>query len=80
MKNSSDTMRPLLRLSEVSRLLGVSMSCLRLWDRDGKIKVTRTAGGHRRVSQDEVDRLIADGPETVRLDLIRAALKPFMKG
>ena len=44
-------------LSEASRLLQVSQKTLRRWDKEGKIKTIRTAGGHRRIPSSEIDRL-----------------------
>jgi molybdopterin-binding protein len=39
--------------------LGVGYSTLKQWIRGGKIRTTRTAGGHHRVSESEIDRLLA---------------------
>lgn len=41
-------------------MLGVTTRTLRQWDYEGKIKTTRTAGGHRRIPLDEVKRLQDD--------------------
>jgi len=38
-------------LSEAANILGVSNKTLRNWDNEGKIESTRTAGGHRRISE-----------------------------
>ena len=37
-----------LTISEAAKLLGVSPRTLQRWDAEGKIKATRTVGGHRR--------------------------------
>lgn len=54
---SNDSMSRLLRLSEASELLGITPQTIRAWDREGKIQVTRSAGGHRLVSLAEIERL-----------------------
>jgi excisionase family DNA binding protein len=38
-------------LSEAAKILGVTTKTLRNWDNQGKIHTTRTAGGHRRISE-----------------------------
>lgn len=38
----------LIPVGDAARFLGVSISALRDWDRNGKLKPSRTAGGHRR--------------------------------
>ena len=48
------------RIGEASELLGVRVETLRRWERDGKIRTTRTSGGQRRVLAAEVARLIAE--------------------
>lgn len=44
-------------IGEVARLLGVSRSLLRLWEREGLISPLRTAGGHRFYTGEDVLRL-----------------------
>lgn len=46
-----------LTLAEACTALGVSTSTLRRWADAGRIKVVRTAGGHRRFPLDEIRRL-----------------------
>lgn len=41
--------------------LGVSYSTMKRWITTGKVRTTLTSGGHHRVSDAEVDRLIAHG-------------------
>ena len=47
------------RIGEAAELLGVRVETLRRWERDGKLRTTRTSGGQRRVAGAEVARLIA---------------------
>jgi molybdopterin-binding protein len=39
--------------------LGVGYSTLKQWIYEGKIRTTQTAGGHHRLADDEIDRLLA---------------------
>lgn len=41
-------MSNLLTVSEAAKLLGVSAKTIRRWENEGRIKSTRTEGGHRR--------------------------------
>lgn len=45
------------RISEAACLLGVCTKTLRRWDQRGKLHCHRTAGGHRRISILEIQRL-----------------------
>jgi len=47
----------LLRLHDAARLVGVSYPTLKQWIYSGKIKSVKTAGGHHRIPQSEIDRL-----------------------
>jgi len=53
-------MDELLKISEAAELLGIGPAALRNWDSNGKIKVVRTVGNHRRVPMSEVHRLKGD--------------------
>jgi len=44
-------------LKEAARLLMVVPGTIQRWDREGRIKAERTAGGHRRIPLSEIDRL-----------------------
>jgi molybdopterin-binding protein len=39
--------------------LGVGYSTLKRWVRNGQVRTTRTEGGHHRVAESEIDRLLA---------------------
>lgn len=41
-------------------MLGVRVETLRRWERDGKLEIARTSGGHRIVPAGEVARLLAE--------------------
>jgi molybdopterin-binding protein len=50
--------------------MGIGYSTLKQWIHQGKIRTTQTAGGHHRLSEAEVDRMIARhspaGPKPAR--------------
>lgn len=47
----------LINITEASKQLGVSIDCLRKWDKSGKLIPLRTSGGHRRYKQSEITKL-----------------------
>ena len=50
--------RDWVRLSEASRLLGVSQATMRRWSDAGRLRVFTTPGGHRRFSRAALERLL----------------------
>jgi molybdopterin-binding protein len=48
-----------LTVREAARRLGVSYSTLKQWIYRGTLRTVRTAGGHHRVTEAEIDRLVA---------------------
>src|SRR3982074_1885203 len=49
----------LLTVRAAAERMGVGYSTLKQWILHGKIRTTKTAGGHHRMSESEVDRLLA---------------------
>jgi molybdopterin-binding protein len=49
----------LVTVRAAARRLGVGYSTLKRWILTGHVRTTRTAGGHHRVSEAEIDRLTA---------------------
>lgn len=47
-----------LRIGDAAEALGVRVETLRRWEREGKIKMRRTAGGQRTVPSSELRRLL----------------------
>ena len=43
---------------DAAQVLGISYSALKLWIYQGKLKSIRTTGGHHRIPEAEVDRLL----------------------
>jgi molybdopterin-binding protein len=50
-------MQKLLAPREAANILGISYPTLKQWIYRGKIKSTKTPGGHHRVPESEIDRL-----------------------
>jgi len=48
------------RIGDAAAMLGVRVETLRRWEHDGKLEMSRTAGGQRRVPAAEVARLLAE--------------------
>src|SRR3954454_12934394 len=63
--------KPLLTPKELADAIGASESSLRRWVDGGDIRMTRTAGGHRRIPLAEAVRVVRKiGATVVRPDLL----------
>jgi molybdopterin-binding protein len=51
----------LLTVRAAAQRLGVGYSTLKQWIYSGRVRTTTTAGGHHRVADAEIDRLVAKG-------------------
>lgn len=51
----------LLTVRTAAHRLGVGYSTLKQWIYSGRVRTTTTAGGHHRVAEAEIDRLLAKG-------------------
>jgi molybdopterin-binding protein len=49
----------LIRVRDAARRLGVSYATLKQWIYKGTLRTVKTAGGHHRVSEAELDRFLA---------------------
>src|SRR5215813_773040 len=49
----------LLTVRAAAERMGIGYSTLKQWIYQGKIRTTQTAGGHHRLSEAEIDRLLA---------------------
>ncbi len=52
--NTAQDQNHLYKIGEIAKILKVSIGTLRRWEREGKLTSTRTAGGHRRYSLEEI--------------------------
>jgi molybdopterin-binding protein len=50
---------PLLTVRAAAERMGIGYSTLKQWIHQGKIRTTQTAGGHHRLSEAEIERLLA---------------------
>lgn len=57
----------LLKLNEAAELLGVSFPTIKQWIYKGKIRSVKTTGGHHRIPQDEIDRILGTKNKEARL-------------
>lgn len=48
----------LYRMREAAAILGVHQNTIRRWEKEGKIKVIRAVGGHRKIPESEIKRLL----------------------
>ena len=53
-------------MKEASRILGVSVRRLQIWDKQGKIRCVRTPGGRRRIPESELRRILGIKEADVR--------------
>ena len=57
----------LVTVRQAAEQLGVGYSTLKRWMRAGRVRTTQTEGGHHRIAQAEIDRLLArQAPETAK--------------
>jgi molybdopterin-binding protein len=61
-------MSELLKPIEAARLAGVSYPTLKQWIYQGKIRSTKTAGGHHRIARSEIERVTGARRKRVRSD------------
>jgi molybdopterin-binding protein len=50
---------PLVTVRAAAERLGVAYSTLKRWVHNGQVRTVRTEGGHHRVAESEIDRLMA---------------------
>ena len=55
----NESPRPLVTIRAAAERVGVGYSTFKRWVLDGRVRTTRTEGGHHRVSEAEIDRLVA---------------------
>ena len=59
--STNSSLRPMLTVREVSRLLGIHVNTVRRWSDEGKIRAYRiTKRGDRRFRREDVARFLAE--------------------
>src|SRR5437588_6388630 len=58
----SESQKKLYPLRDACKVLGVSYPALKQWIYKGKIKTMQTPGGHHRIPETEIDRLLPSIP------------------
>jgi len=58
---------------EAATLLGVSVGTVQLWVESGLLQAWKTAGGHRRVLRDSVEKLLHKKPEKAPVEAVPVA-------
>lgn len=61
-------MSELLKPIEAARLAGVSYPTLKQWIYQGKIRSTKTAGGHHRIARSEIERVTGGRRKKAKAD------------
>ena len=57
--DADDEVAP-LRVGQAAEMLGITVETLRRWEADGRLQLTRSAGGQRLVPIAEVSRLLSE--------------------
>jgi molybdopterin-binding protein len=70
----------LLTVRAAAQQLGVGYSTVKRWVHTGRVRTTRTAGGHHRVSEVEIDRLLARQQPNARRKAARAEADESLSG
>lgn len=63
-------MERLITVSDAAQRLGVTKKTLQVWDNDGKLIALRTAGGHRRYRQSDIEKLQGTVRESASLNQV----------
>jgi molybdopterin-binding protein len=70
----------LLTVRAAAERLGVGYSTLKRWVHAGRVRTSRTEGGHHRVSEAEIDRLLARQQPNARRRAARAGADEALGG
>jgi molybdopterin-binding protein len=70
----------LITVREAAERLGVGYSTLKRWVLDGRVRTTRTAGGHHRIAESEIDRLTARNQPDSRSRSVAEVSDDFLGG
>jgi molybdopterin-binding protein len=67
--------RKLYSVRDACKVLGVSYPALKQWIYKGKIKTARTPGGHHRIPETEIDRLLPAVPQRASIQARRQSFR-----
>ncbi|MCL4353135.1 MerR family DNA-binding transcriptional regulator [Patescibacteria group bacterium] len=70
----------IINISEAARLLGISTKTLRRWEREGKIIPSRTAGGQRRYTLNQIENFRNSTSKKIRYRVKIKRIKRIIKG
>jgi molybdopterin-binding protein len=70
----------LLTIRAAAERLGVGYSTLKRWVHTGRVRTTKTQGGHHRVSDSEIERLVAGQQPEARRRVRSAAPEESLAG
>jgi molybdopterin-binding protein len=71
----ADSRSKLYSVRDACKVLGVSYPALKQWIYKGKIKTVKTPGGHHRVPEAEIDRLLPTGQDRGAVQSRRAGFR-----
>ncbi len=60
MENSRLTLKTFCTTREAAQLLGVSLRTSQLWVEQGLLEAWKTSGGHRRITRESIERILAN--------------------
>ena len=60
--------RKLYQVRHACKILGISYPALKQWIYKGKIKTVKTPGGHHRIPESEIDRLLSAVPRSAPVE------------
>jgi len=64
-------MSQLVSIGKASKILGVSIDTLRIWDRENKLSPVKTLGNHRRYKMEDIESLCGNQTKKDKSDLVR---------
>lgn len=68
MNKSQTVLKAFCTTRQAAVILGVSLRTVQLWSEAGLLEVWKTTGGHRRISRDSVERLLARRPSSPEVE------------
>src|SRR5215470_17589614 len=66
---------PFLSTREAAKLLDVSVKTAQLWAESGILQAWKTPGGHRRITRESIDALVAQRTSVLKTDATSTSLR-----